>query len=264
MADNHIDEMLGAAPEPKQEEPAEETQEPVGETPEPSEAPEEKPQRTELDNMKAAMHEERLRRKELASELEQMKAYAAEVTRRMQAGQQGEKPPQYEEDPLGYLKQQVEGVGQNLNAIRQQQAQAQQYQHVVSKVTAEEQEFAKVVPDYTDAVNYLRQKRATELQTLGYGPQQIQGIIAQDTLQLVQRSGAMQQSVAKTAYELARANGYVTKAQAKSASLEAGAKATTSLQGVKGTPQDASGVPSNIGEMDDAEFNKLFAKMMKA
>ena len=264
MADNHIDEMLGATPEPKQEEPAEETQEPVGETPEPSEAPEEKPQRTELDNMKAAMHEERLRRKELASELEQMKAYAAEVTRRMQAGQQGEKPPQYEEDPLGYLKQQVEGVGQNLNAIRQQQAQAQQYQHVVSKVTAEEQEFAKVVPDYTDAVNYLRQKRATELQTLGYGPQQIQGIIAQDTLQLVQRSGAMQQSVAKTAYELARANGYVTKAQAKSASLEAGAKATTSLQGVKGTPQDASGVPSNIGEMDDAEFNKLFAKMMKA
>lgn len=264
MADNHIDEMLGAAPEPKQEEPAEETQEPVGETPEPSEAPEEKPQRTELDNMKAAMHEERLRRKELASELEQMKAYAAEVTRRMQAGQQGEKPPQYEEDPLGYLKQQVEGVGQNLNAIRQQQAQAQQYQHVVSKVTADEQEFAKVVPDYTDAVNYLRQKRATELQTLGYGPQQIQGIIAQDTLQLVQRSGAMQQSVAKTAYELARANGYVTKAQAKSASLEAGAKATTSLQGVKGTPQDASGVPSNIGEMDDAEFNKLFAKMMKA
>ena len=264
MADNHIDEMLGAAPEPKQEEPAEETQLPAGETTEPSETSEEKPQRTELDNMKAAMHEERLRRKELASELEQMKAYAAEVTRRMQAGQQGEKPPQYEEDPLGYLKQQVEGVGQNLNAIRQQQAQAQQYQHVVSKVTAEEQEFAKVVPDYTDAVNYLRQKRATELQTLGYGPQQIQGIIAQDTLQLVQRSGAMQQSVAKTAYELARANGYVTKAQAKSASLEAGAKATTSLQGVKGTPQDASGVPSNIGEMDDAEFNKLFAKMMKA
>lgn len=260
MAD-HIDEMLGAAPEEPAETPELKQEET---TAEPAETPEEKPQRTELENMKAAMHEERQRRKEALAELEQMRNYAAEVTRRMQAAQPANQPAAYEDDPLGYLKTKVEDVGQNLSAIRQQQAQVQEYQQVVSRITADENTFAKEVPDYPDAVNYLRQKRATELQTLGYGPQQIQQIITNDTLQLVQRSAAMQQSAAKTAYELARANGYVTKAQAKAASLEEGQKAATSLAGVRGTPQDASGVPSDISAMDDAEFNKLFAKMMKA
>lgn len=181
----------------------------------------------------AALHETRLKHKEAeakARELEQkLQMYQAVDDRfnrfaEMQAKQQQAQPqeqepiPNKDEDPFGYidyLDKQVKGLSeqqQRQQAEHQQQAQLQQFQ---AAVTAEEAEFAKQVPDYTEAAAFLRDSYARELEAMGTPPHQINNALRNQLLNLAVSAKEAGRSVPEVAYSLAQGRGYKGKEETK-------------------------------------------------
>lgn len=167
----------------------------------------------------AALHEERMRRREIEQQMGQQRELMARMEERFASLQERlspkEEAPSYDEDPAAYLRHQNEQLAAQLAELKggadQQQQAAQQQQHYEqfrNHFQGLEAEFARTHADYYDAIGYLRDSRAQELARFGYSPEQIQGALTWEAHQLAQNALAAGQQPAEAFYEIAKTRGY--------------------------------------------------------
>jgi hypothetical protein len=170
------------------------------------------------------LHEERTRRKELASRIEQMQAQQAErdriIEQRLAALVQAREPqpPAFDENPAEHLRQQLQTVQQSqqataaqITAWNQQQQRAQIEQELSHRVVAQESTFASEFPDYNEAVNYLRQARVRELAVFGVDQEQAIAKAGEELRQHAFWAASRGQNPAEMAYRIAESRGYQRK-----------------------------------------------------
>lgn len=197
----------------------------------------------------AALHEERTRRKELATELanerQARQQMEARVEARLQAIQRANEPqpPSFEENPALALKHGLDTVNQTLaqQQERQQQDYAQrqqqeQVQRAAYTVRQHEAQFVAQKPDYQQAVEFMRDQRTREFQALGYDLEAAQRAAVDEMVQGALMNAAQGINPAERAYRVAEARGYKAQAQTVSESekFDAQAKGTAAAKSLGG------------------------------
>lgn len=171
----------------------------------------------------AALHEERMRRKELQAEVQSQRELMARMEERFKVLSERMEPkeqaPNYEEDPAAYLKYQTDQLASTVSNFQEDQTkakeaaeQAAQLEAFRSRFTAVETEYAGNVPDYYEAIDHLRNARAAELTAFGYPPEQVQQAMQWDAHQLAHQAFQQGLNPAQQFYEMAKARGYTPKA----------------------------------------------------
>lgn len=194
-----------------------------------------------------ALHEERRARQQLQAEMRAMREqqqqrdaeqaqrdqeYRVAQQRLMQVIAARDQPAAAtpESDPLAYTaqvaaqtQQQVQQLAQQqawrdqqaqqqMQQIQQQQAQQNQVQQLVRLTTQSEAEFAKVKPDYNDAVAYAKNRRVKELVAAGYAQEDATQFAQREGWQLAHTWLSQGMNPAERAYAFAQAMGYQPRA----------------------------------------------------
>lgn len=263
-AQTNLEELLGPEPEETVEQVSEQVETPVEEVV--AEAPvEQKPDPDEIvRNYKAMAHQERMERKQLQ---EQMSVMQKRFEQLMAANQQPPAPePEYDDDPLGATHAKVDKVAKALEDMQRAnmgRAQQEQFQGYVQSVKADEQAFMAKNPDYTDAITFVQMRRVNELKAMGYDEGTAMQVLAKDAFDLSQRAAQIGQSPAEFAYNLAKQTGYTPKSKGASIeSIAAGQQVARSVAG-GANPVTEGGLPGNLADMSDADFDAVFAKFSK-
>lgn len=258
-----LEEILG--PEPTIEEPVAEEPQVVEEQQEekPAEVSIEerlKALESERDSYKNAMHSERMERKQYQ---EQVRLVNERFQKLMEA--QTPPPPQipeYEEDPLGSTYGKVNQLAEHVNELRQAELSRQEqaaFTSYVESVRADEEAFAAKTPDYKDAITFAQTSRVKQLEAMGYEPKDALIILAQEAMQLSQRAQQMGRSPAEFAYNYAKSVGYSPKPPSNIETVAAGQAVAKSVAG-GGKPVAEGGIPANLAELSDEEFEALMKK----
>lgn len=251
----------------------------------------------------SALHAERERRKAAEKQLREISEKYARVDERMNLLMQAAQavpqttaapvpPPDPNQDPLGYVQhvnnelrgqiaqlservQKTEGLEKQVTQAQLEQAQMQELQ---MWGRSQEEEYAREsAPDYLEAMTFLKNARAAQLQAMGISdPMQIQAAIAQDAAAVAQRARQNSMQLGQVFYDLAKAHGYAKKAAAVSpapaaatgtptpaerlATAQRGADMASSL-GAAGAAPRGELTPTALEQMSDAEFAKVLANM---
>ena len=216
-----------------------------------------------------AMHAERMKRQELERRLEQLESQQTPA----------DEPPKYVdplEDPEGYRKYDEYHRNKVMETVQRQQQTVQQQQVMqqrASTAAAAEAEFVKTTPDYHQAAQFIHQARINQLQSMGYGPGEIQRqmmIDANNLFDAGQQSGI---NPARLLYMQAQEAGYVnstgqTQAPTTAAAqLEATANAQAQTRGMGtggGAGQTGKLTVAQMAEMSEAEIAKLSPEQVEA
>lgn len=243
----------------------------VTEAPEAQEKPEKQARMIPL----SELQEERERRRQAEDRFMKM------VERLNPQQQQEEKKspvfeiPDPEKDALGALKATTEAAKQ-WQAQQQQQAimvQNQQAVHAVAaQAVAQERDYVKDNPDYTEAGNYLRDFRLKQLQAVGYTPQQAQQAVVNESIALANSMLQQGRSIPQAIHELAKSSGYVKKSSGvqitdaeKLANIAAGQKANISLSNANGVQQKTGALDAKaILAMPEDKFAEFIGKLSKS
>jgi hypothetical protein len=251
---------------------------------------EEKPVKIEEDkadvierNYKAAMHEERQKRQELQKTLSEYQEHMAklerqqqEIMQRAKTSEVPEKAPNYEEDPIGYLKwenQQLANKMEAHNRYLQDQHQKQQqqaaYQEEVNKTTQfltaysnSAKEYMKEVPDFKDAYHFIEKSRIEEYMAAGHSHEVASQLLIEDEMAIASRAFMDGVKPAARLMEIAKLRGWKPKGAAESApskleSISKGIKSSKSL-GTAGHTEGGKLTPSDVDHMNDKEFDNLW------
>lgn len=225
----------------------------------------------------AALHEERTKRQEMQRELEATKQRIADMEarfRQVQEPPQAPAVPDPQTDPFGYMQHMdarikaFEQAQQQAAEQQTQQARQQEFQQrFVQTVGAAVTEFAATTPDYQDAVQYIYQRRASDLAVMGYSVEEQREIVAREEMSIAARALQLGLNPAKVAYDLAKGWGFQGGAnpsapaapdraangtfQAKTAGA-----ASVSLSGRGGSTPSGLTLEA-VANMSDADFAKL-------
>ncbi len=120
-------------------------------------------------DLRGALHESRGENKDMKQRLRNMEEVMQNLL--LERRQQNQpKPPDPQENPLGYYDYRLEEQGRQLNELKQQnealteqQRTQAEFQNFMRAAVAEEQEFAAKTPDYYQAAAHLEQARRLEL-----------------------------------------------------------------------------------------------------
>ena len=208
-----------------------------------------------------ALHAEREERKKLEQRLKELEE-AKQV-------EEAEPEPEWADpilDPEAHRKYEEYQKNRVLDRLekmeKSQNAQAEQ-QRNAAQLDAQEKAFAQEHPDYYDVTQALVQSRGQELAGLGYGPDQIPQIIAQDIHNLTEAAGLLGMTVPALAYQQAQLRG-ITAGQkpqqtddAQKVVALAEAQKKTQGFGQSGAPQAGEMTPQMLADMSDEEFAKV-------
>lgn len=261
---------------------------------------------------KRALDQERDRRKKLEAALaEQNAKHAADLARTqerldllMRTAQAAVTPapvaptaaPDPQQDPLGYVQHVTQDLNRQIGELKQQVAntdgvnrQVMEAQLANAQVAelrnwayGQEVEAAKEVPDYADAMGYLKNTRLQQLTELGYSGADVERMMQQDVTAMAMRARETGKNFGQMLYGMARATGYQQKAapaaapsalaqvnggapaaptpNQRVATAMRGAEMSTSL-GAAGTAPRGELTPQALAEMSDADFSAMLAKM---
>lgn len=179
--------------------------------------------------------------------------------------------PDFNTDPAGNLKHEVEATKAELASIRQTNeesrkvSESQAFERQVAESTqAAEQIFAKDHPDYLDAVRHLQGIADKNLVMMGVeDPAARQSQIRKDALAMSLKALQMGKSPAEVAYQLAVNYGYKAGSEQVKEASEASKKIDTIQAGQKTASLPSGGTKQTtltlaaIEAMDDDDFNKL-------
>jgi hypothetical protein len=237
-------------------------------------------------NYKAAMHEERERRKEIQRELENQKKLAEDAIQRTQKLEQTwqqlmqhanqQQSPNFEEDPIAALKYQYDNLKQSTQQLHQHVAQKdyqeQQYNQVHQfKIACNKAvgDYIKQTPDYLDAYNFAKESRIKEFEALGYKPQDIPQLIEEDEAVIAVQAFRDGVNPAERIYQFAKIRGYQGKqADAQTTAkqneqrlekLEKGMQASKSLSNTNGQTATAELTLDAISKMSQDELDEFMA-----
>jgi hypothetical protein len=234
-------------------------------------------------NYKAAVREEREKRKNIERKLQEnqdkiqrMENIFSQMQNANNRQQQEEKLnnlPTYEDDPFEYLRHQNEMLvkqQQNLyQSLAQQNQQSQTQQklnNLISEASIKVKEFAKEKPDYDDAYNYLREFKLKEYEISGFTPQQASEFLHEDEMNLIMNSKQKGENPAKIIYNLSKIAGYNSK---NSKISETDAKLNTIEKGMKSSPKiSRTGMGrqnkvtlESLASLEGDDFDKAWSKM---
>ena len=128
-----------------------------------------------------------------------------------------EQPPDFLEDPKGYVDAQVkaalkklEETGQETKQTKEQLEQHQMMQAVIQTASAQVDEFVKQTTDYPQAVEFARTLRGNQLKAIyrDATPQQIAQAVAAEEIQLARQLVMKGENFAEWAYGYAKSLGY--------------------------------------------------------
>lgn len=182
----------------------------------------------------AALHEARAEIKELRATISELKArpsltqeQQAALTK-LQAAEQAtqDAEPDFLADPKGYVDTKVAAALKKLEEsdkqskeTREQIQQQQNLQSILQATAQAEQGFIKDHPDYTQALEHVRNVRKEQLQM--FHPQateqQIGQILAQEEITTAYQALASQRNPAELIYSLAKTFGYSAQAKGEGA-----------------------------------------------
>ena len=242
----------------------------------------------------AALHQERMIRKEKEEELrqtrtqmEQLLTLKQELEALRKGQQQAEEQKLMDEDPVSALRLKAERAEKTVLELKtsqekekETQIQAQKQQSDLTSfmrdVSSMTQEYAQEVEDYPQAFNYLMDSRMRELTALGVPQNEIGNIIDQEAIQISRHAMSQNKNPGEIVYNLAKAKGYALKeaktenltkeiaaVDKKIENLEKGQQAAKTLSGGS-SKTSADGLSlADISSMSDAEFDKAWAEMEK-
>lgn len=234
-------------------------------------------------NYKAAMHEERERRKEaqrqiddLKSQNEKLRGTFEKVIKSAEEQQRQAQAPSFDDDPIAALKYENEQTKKELASLKQdKEDRASQHesmtkqQQFLNNYRVKTDEFSKENPDFKNAYQHLIDSRYAEHVEAGFTHDQANQMLHEDEAAIVVQ--AMQQGVnpAERLYKLAKLRGYqnntnvsnnkdklIANNQAKIEQLEKGLKASKTINNA-GAHSDNAMTLESIAAMDDEEFSKV-------
>lgn len=234
-----------------------------------------------------ALHAEREERKKLASELQTIREQNAILNdrwntllqARMPEQQANDAPPNPEDDIFAFskwqadqLKQLTEKVTSKEQAELQQKQFVEQERAVWNEWSQSAQTFAAQTPDFNDAVKFLSDARAKQLEALSFAdkrfadPEARNGQINAELKQIVLSAKAQNISPAEAVYQISKSYGFAgkqptdTSAADKLAQIDAAQNASRSLTKTPGN----SGVDPMSAEailaMPPREFEAWYKK----
>jgi len=236
----------------------------VSETTEEQEQPEQKVEQKPEEKYVpyGALHEERMRRKEMAEQLKQYEEKVNKMEDRFgQLVNQFKEPePNYDDDPATYLKHQTENINERLQSFEQQQQQAHQqaqwFNNLQQKMTGIETDFVQQNPDYHDAINHLRTVRMQDYQGMGITDQgQIQNALTQDAVFVINAALQAERNPAQALYDMAKRYGFQGKQSDQIKQMQETMSQAETL-GPSGGGDDKLTLEA-IANMDESEFAKL-------
>jgi hypothetical protein len=258
------------APEPKQE---------PAKTEEPAQQADDEPR----GDLRVPLREERERRRlaeqraaDLAQQQKQLSGFLEQISRQInpQPGAVQAQVPEFEVDPAGHLKHQVETLNQTLASLRAQEEERRQREsaneaiaRAQSLVARQEASFVEKNPDYYDALDYVRGKLRARFEILGVPKEELDAAVAQDLKVFGIRSLQGNANPAEKIYKLARIEGYTGTREAQETKLATIAKGTQASRGARSSApasnepltieQAASLSYKELGRMSEDEWRKL-------
>lgn len=234
-----------------------------------------------------ALHEERMRRKELADELrktqekmsqfESLREELAEIRRQKQA----EQAKKFEDDPVGAIKEQQDKIVTEISQFKQQQEQNEKLTKEQAAMQARERElfnttqtmareYAQENQDYPQALDFVMSQWTKQAQVMGFKSQQeLDHVLTRQALALADHAIARGQNPAAVVHELAKSWGFKFEAPKPTAEqtldkLEKGQQAAKSNGATTGQSKSGDISLKDIEDMSDAAFDKLWADMEKS
>ncbi len=222
----------------------------------------------------SALHSERERRKTAEAEAKRFREQLdAIATMRQQVASRQPEPLPPQDDPaqvehlrqrLAQMEQQQTRFAQDADNQRLDQAESQQLQ---AAIASSESEFRSAQPDYDDAVQYVIEARARELQLHGLNAVEVQQAVAEEAQDIVRSAIRQGRSPAEMAYQIAQSRGYRPatpqqqpqgSAAATIAAIAAAKSQGRSLGQASGTtPQTVNA--DTIAAMTDDEFAVIYS-----
>jgi len=232
-------------------------------------------------NYKAAMHEEREKRKILQREFEETKAKTQrmeerfnELMYRQQQAQQQEAIPNFETDPLGALEYRSRKLSdqvyyqQQLEQQRQQEAAKNQEMSNLRYICNEKiTDFIKKTPDYIDAYKHVMKTQEEELEIAGYNKEQIHQLLGQYEVFIANKALLDERNPAEAIYEIAKKRGYAKNSTDSADKIENLKKGIATSKTLTGKGNSISGKKISLEDvvnMSDAEFAKFDWKNMRS
>lgn len=222
-----------------------------------------------LSALNEARHQNReLKQKysDLERKVQQFEAMRQQVEEWRAAQQKLQQQSEFSKDPLGALQKDIQGIKQSQEEINRQAAEreraAAEAAALERAVAVRVQEFSKAQPDYQDALQFVLETRAKELQMFGVPQEEVDNQIAMESLQLARSALASGTNPAEVVYNLAKIRGYALKTAPKAdkvVTLQQGQKASQSLSTARGASEETS-LLGKIEEMSDDEFDKFWDK----
>lgn len=171
-----------------------------------------------------ALKDERTKRQVLEDKLAQLTARFDRVIDSMITGQQQAQQPKVEEgpaipdwntDPLGFLKVSIELLGEKIKGVTETQKTtveqtnaANQNISLAQRFHADIAAYRSKVPNFDKALNFLADNYNKELLSIGYSEQEALQIISADAKGIVDRAYKAGKNPAKVMYDRAVSRGY--------------------------------------------------------
>lgn len=225
-----------------------------------------------------ALHEERIKRKELAARLEAKEKADAEYRASIEAklARLTNPPPpkpDVEKEPvralqhdIGETRELIKPLAERLNTFEQGQRRMAAEADIANRTVASEVEFLKKNTDYHDAVAHLQKVADLNLQAMGIDdPVQRANLIKQQSLGLAHQALQAGKSPAEVAYQLAKNYGYQGKKpepaaeEKKLETIAKGQQESKSLGGGGATKTGGAITLEQLERMSDEEIDELIA-----
>ena len=278
----NVEEVAEEQTTPAKEQPAEDKTaevQNVQDTPKPQES-----QQKEKFVPYEAMHEERMRRKEIQQELQEIRnrnqsleQNFQRVMERVNQSQQP-RPPTFDEDPLNALRFENERIKQHLHQqqlIEQRRAEEANFfsrqQQFVNRYQQDAMDFAAAnAPDFKEAYNFLTQSRLNEYKEAGYSSQQANQLLIEDEMAIASKAYSDQVNPAERIYKLAKARGYkqappeqkpedkkLENIEQKLDQIEKGVKASKTLNNVGGKRDFSQMTLDQVSQLSEDELDEF-------
>jgi len=206
------------------------------------------------------------------------------------ARMQKEAEERYQEDPVGYLRDQNAQLQRQIEETRRQQQafleaqqrsvhEAAQMRQLTQHINNLEQQFRSQQPDYDEAFRFVQERRLRDMDAIGItSPEQKQQALYQEILGMSGRAIQEGRNPAELVYSLAKTWGFqpsssqiegleaavqenVKTQSSKLDRIQRGQQMSTSLSDSGGAPKGGELSLADIERMSDEDFDKLWKEM---
>ena len=229
-----------------------------------------------LNQTKAAMREERRKRREIENQLEEVRRAAPQVEDPFEAVIAALRED--DEDPLADLAN-IKEVLRRFQASQRAEREAELSQRThqtaaqrhFAHVAEQEAEFREETPDYDDAVTHFRTSLRAELEDQGFSGAALDQEFGRNLISLSQKAIAAGKNPAEVVYALAKRRGYtpnaspsnpdLDKSKEKLQTLSRSQAAGRSLSAVGGRSGDGELTLASVAKLDGKELLEGYAKL---